>query len=88
MMGGLSIYCDSVIFAIMTAEGRIMVKAREVLAEELEAEGSRIFEYTQKSGKTVSMCYWDLPEAAIDDPEIAVDWARRSLQNSAEIDGA
>ena len=87
MMGGLSIYCDGTIFSIMTGEGRMMIKAQGPLAEELEALGSEKFTYTRKTGKTTSMCYWDLPEAAMDDPDTAADWARRSLKDTAEYEG-
>ena len=64
-----------------------MLKARAGLEGELRALGSQMFEYKQKSGKTVSMCYWDIPEAAMDEPEIAADWALRSLQNTKETEG-
>ncbi|MDA9347626.1 TfoX/Sxy family protein [bacterium] len=36
-----------------------------------------------KGDKRVAMPYWTLPDAAMDEPELACDWARRSLlQNS------
>ena len=87
MMGGLSIYCDGEIFSIMTAEGQLMIKAQGPLAKELEGLGASKFTYTRKTGKTTSMCYWDLPESAMDDPETAADWARRSLKDTAENKG-
>ena len=86
-MGGLSIYCDGVIFSIMTAEGQLMIKAQGPLAGELEELGMSKFTYTRKDGKTSHMCYWDLPGDAMDDPEIAAHWAHRSLQDTAEYKG-
>ena len=87
MMGGLSIYCDGEIFSIMTAEGQLMLKAQGPLASELEELGSAKFTYTRKNGKTTSMCYWDLPGEAMDDPETAADWARRSINDTREYKG-
>jgi DNA transformation protein len=75
MMGGASFYCDGQIFAIISAEGRIFLKAKGDFAETLAAEGSEKF--SMEDGR--SMGYWTLPDAALDDPEAATDWARRTL---------
>lgn len=77
MFGGLGIYSEGVIFALIGPGDAIMVKARGALAEELEAEGSEQFRTYE--GKTVNMPYWTLPESALDDPDEAYTWARRSL---------
>lgn len=74
MMGGLSIYCEGRIFAILSGEGRIFLKAKGAFAEDLAAEGAEKFEM---GGKT--MGYWTLPDEALDDPDLAADWARRAL---------
>ncbi|WGI20674.1 TfoX/Sxy family protein [Amylibacter sp. IMCC11727] len=84
MMGGLSIYSEGTIFAIWMGtgelEGTLMVKATDDLAQALENDGAIPFTYTnKKSGKTVTMPYWSLPDSALDDPESACDWARKSL---------
>ena len=79
MMGGLSLYCDGQIFAIVTSEERIYLKAKGSLAEALAAEGAEQFAYTRKDGVTARMGYWSLPDAAVDDPEAACAWARRVL---------
>ncbi len=75
MMGGLSIYTDGQIFAILSAEGRVYLKASGPFAEALAAEGAEKFEMADGRG----MNYWTLPEPALDDPELATDWARRAL---------
>ena len=41
--------------------------------------GSRQFTYPTKDGRMMSMGYWSVPEPALDDPDEAVAWARRSL---------
>ena len=79
MMGGLSIYSQGTIFAILFSEGQHYIKATGQLAEDLAAEGSVIFEMTRKDGKVASMGYWTLPDSAIEDPDEACAWARRSL---------
>ncbi|WP_460275466.1 TfoX/Sxy family protein [Celeribacter sp. ULVN23_4] len=76
MMGGLSIYLDGQIFAILSSEGRVYIKASDAFADALAAEGSERFEMENGRG----MNYWTLPEDALDDPELASYWARRALE--------
>jgi DNA transformation protein len=79
MMGGLTVYADGQVFAILTAEGRPYLKAKGAFAEEMAGAGSEKFEFVDKTGKVLTMGYWSLPEAALDDPDLACDWARRAL---------
>ena len=79
MMGGLCLYSDGQIFAILSSDEEIFLKADGSLADDLAAEGSRKFAMTRKDGSTGSMGYWTLPDAAQDDPELAVAWAHRAL---------
>ncbi|MEX0970047.1 MAG: TfoX/Sxy family protein [Paracoccaceae bacterium] len=78
MMGGLSIYADGQIFAILSADGQIYLKANGVFAEELAAMGERRFAM-ERDGVTRSMGYYTMPGEALDDPELAVEWGRRAL---------
>ncbi|MEM9853715.1 MAG: TfoX/Sxy family protein [Pseudomonadota bacterium] len=78
MFGGLSIYSEGRIFAIIGPEGRIFLKAKGAMAEALAAEGAQKFTFEGK-GKTAAMGYWTLPEPALDDPAEAASWARRAL---------
>ena len=75
MMGGLSIYHAGQIFAILSSQGEIYLKASGEFSDRLAAEGSRRFEMDDGRG----MNYWTLPEAALDDPDAACDWARDAL---------
>ena len=75
MMGGASIYANGQIFSVLSSEGRLYLKASGEFAETLEAEGSEKF--SMGDGKTMN--YWTLPEAALDDPDLARDWALRAL---------
>jgi DNA transformation protein len=79
MMGGLSIYANGKIFAMMRRDGRLYIKATGPLAERLDAAGGTLFTYDKKDGKQGHMNYLTLPEAALDDPDAACAWAKASL---------
>ncbi len=78
-MGGLAIYRDGQIFALVASDDRVFLKASGPLAEALAVEGSEQFCYARAGRATTRMGYWSLPEAALDDPEAACAWARRVL---------
>lgn len=80
-MGGMTFYADGEVFAILSSTEQIYIKAKGALADELAAEGSEIFSMTRKDGTVASMGYWTLPDAALDDPEEACMWARKSLSS-------
>lgn len=87
MMGGLAVYSEGRIFALVHSDGRIYVKAAGGLAEDLAAEGSEQFSYMRAGApRPTRMGYWTLPDAALDDPDAACDWARRSIAAAGEGD--
>jgi len=75
MMGGLCIYFDKQIFAVVDQQGTIFLKAKGEFAKTLADTGSRQF----GADGGGSMGYWTLPDDALDDPAVASDWARRAL---------
>jgi len=79
MMGGLMMYCDGQVFALLSSDGTVYLKASGAFADELAAAGARLFSMVNKAGKTHTMGYWTLPEPALDDPEEACIWARKAL---------
>lgn len=79
MFGGAGVKRDGAMFAILD-DGVLWLKADAALAAAFEAQGARQFSYPTKDGQTMLMNYWSLPEAALDDPDEAVVWARRSLE--------
>ncbi|WP_425050214.1 TfoX/Sxy family protein [Psychromarinibacter sp. S121] len=79
MFGGMGIYHEGTIFALMRSDGVLLLKGANGFGEVLEAEGCERWTHTRKDGTATAMPYWTLPDAALDDPEIACDWARRSL---------
>ncbi|MHA7886477.1 TfoX/Sxy family protein [Roseicyclus sp.] len=80
MMGGLCLYHEGTIFAIMMGDGGLFLKGAGPVVAELEAAGCTQWSYQREGRDTpTKMPYWTLPDAALDDPEIACDWARRAL---------
>jgi len=84
MMGGLAIYADGRIFAMMRSDGRLYLKAADEFAKRLEAAGGSLFTYEGKNGKEGHMNYWTLPEDALDEPARAAEWALAALRASYE----
>ena len=78
MFGGAGIYAGEVMFGLIDDE-IIYLKTDEALKAELQAEGSVGWVYSRAPGKWEETSYWRLPEAALDDPDEAVSWARKSL---------
>ena len=71
MFGGMCLYLDGTVFALMTSEGQLHLKAKPPLSERLAAHGATQFH---------NMPYWSIPEAALDDPAEACALARETLQ--------
>ena len=82
MFGGAGGYADNVMFLLL-ADDVIYLKADDLLKAALRAEGSGPFVWEPSSGpragEKVEMGYWRLPDAALDDPDLAVAWGRKAL---------
>lgn len=82
MFGGAGGYADGVMFLLL-ADDVIYLKADDALKVALRAEGSGPFVWEPSSGpragEKVEMGYWRLPDAALDDPDLAVAWGRKAL---------
>jgi len=82
MFGGAGVYADGLMFALL-ADDVIHIKTDEALREALRAEGSGPFVWEPQNGprkgEQVKMSYWRLPEAALDDPELAAAWGAKAL---------
>ena len=78
MFGGAGIYAGEVMFGLID-DDTIYLKVDEALKAELQAEGSVSWVYMGRSEPMTNTSYWRLPEAALDDPDEAVAWARKAL---------
>ena len=81
MMGGLCIYSDGTIFAILHSDGSVWLKGAGAFAERVEAEGWDRWTYSRDEGKVTAMPYWRLPDAALDDPSLACNLAQEALSH-------
>ncbi len=79
MFGGLGIYADGKIFALVMSDGTHKLKGAGGMPDAYEAAGWQAWIYTRKDGAASSMPYWTIPEDLLDDPEAVCDWARRAL---------
>ena len=52
MFGGLAVYADGVIFALVISTGALMIKAKGALASDLAAQGSQQFIHDGKGDKS------------------------------------
>lgn len=78
MFGCDCLYRDGRMFAIVTPEDRVFLKVDGETKPRFEEAGSEPFTYTV-SGRVTAMSYFTLPEAALDDPEAMLDWARLAV---------
>jgi DNA transformation protein len=78
MFGGLGIYLDGEIFALMRKDGAVMLKGAGDMIAAFESAGWERWMIEGK-GKPKSMPYWELPDDLRDETDAACDWARRAL---------
>lgn len=79
MFGGAGVSLDGAAFALVFGE-TLYLKVDDGNRSAFEAEGCSPFEYEFKDGRTGTLGYWTLPEAALDDPDEAVRWARLGVE--------
>ncbi len=80
MFGGLGLYSEGRIFAVLMSDGTLRLKGAGPMVKVLDSEGWERWTYTREgSDKVTAMPYWRLPDALLDDPETAADWAHRAL---------
>lgn len=80
MFGGLGIYSEGKIFAVLMSDGTLRLKGAGAMARVFDDNAWERWTYRREGSKKVSaMPYWTLPDALLDDPEAASEWARRAL---------
>jgi DNA transformation protein len=84
MFGGLGFWADGRFFAIGDPEdGALYLKVDAVTRGRFEAAGGRPFTYEARGGERVAMSYFTPPDAALEDPEAMLPWARLGLEAAA-----
>src|ERR1700761_8759927 len=80
MFSGFGISVDGTNFALALRAG-LYLRADETTIPQFEAEGSKPFQYQQRtSGKVVTVnSYWELPARLFDDSEELAGWANAAL---------
>ncbi|EBA11631.1 TfoX/Sxy family protein [Roseobacter sp. CCS2] len=70
MFGGMCLYLDGGVFALMSSDGQLYLKAKGDIVTALTDHGATQFH---------NMPYWSVPDAALDDPMEACTLARRTI---------
>lgn len=78
MFSGAGVYLGEAMFAIVV-DDTLYMKTDAELAEAYAAEGSEPFSYATRDGRRTIGGLMRLPDSALDDPDEALAWARRSL---------
>ena len=78
MFGGAGVYLGDAMFAI-AVDDTLYMKADAELAKAYAEAGSTPFSYETRDGRRTIPGLMRLPDSALDDPEEALAWARRSL---------
>ena len=78
MFGGHGIYHAGVMFALI-ADGTLYLKVDEDSRTEFEVAGLAPFVYEAK-GRRVTLSYYRAPDAMLDEPDVAREWAERGWQ--------
>ena len=79
MMGGASFYSHGTIFAILSSEGRIYLKAEGAMADKLHALGGETFSMVRKDGTVGRMGYVSLTEDTLEDPDAVAELSAEAL---------
>ncbi len=78
MFGGHGIYHAGLMFALI-ADGALYLKVDDESRADFEAMELKPFEYEAK-GRRVSLSYRRAPDAMLDEPDVACEWAERGWQ--------
>ena len=78
MFGGHGLYHAGVMFALV-ADGQLYLKVDDESRSDFVAAGLGPFVYEAK-GRRVALSYYRAPDAMLDEPEVAREWAERGWQ--------
>jgi DNA transformation protein len=78
MFGKIGVFCDGVMFGMVTDNTLYVRVDDRNRALFKEAEASPPLNY-RKQGESIDLAFWRVPERLIDEPDELVDWARAAL---------
>src|SRR3979409_399642 len=78
MFGKSGVFCDGVMFAMVTEKTLYVRVDEENRAELSEAEAFPPRNYA-KQGSTIDLSFWRVPERLFDEPDELVAWAQAAL---------
>ena len=78
MFGKTGVFCDGVMFAVVTENTLYFRVDGSNRAAFKEAESFPPLNYAKKGG-TIDLAFWRAPERLFDEPDELVDWARAAL---------
>lgn len=89
MFGGLGFYAGDLFVAIGDqAEGRVWLKVDDQTRAAFEAAGGQPFTYEMPGKGVQSMAYLTPPDAALEDPEAMLPWARLGVEAARRAQAA
>lgn len=81
MFGGHAFYVGAAMFAIGDAdEWRVWLKTDGATRARFEEAGGEPFVYTDKHGRSATMSFLTVPDAAMEEAEEMLPWARLALE--------
>ena len=84
MMGGATLYCDGIIFAIVASSGGLWLKADARSDPTWDDAGCDRFTYTM-NGKIGTMNYRRAPDDVYDDADELRRWARLAIEAGQRV---
>jgi DNA transformation protein len=78
MFGKTGVFCDQVMFAMVTQDTLYFRVDDHNRADFKEAEASPPLSY-EKQGQAIDLSFWRVPERLLDEPDELVVWARSAL---------
>jgi len=79
MMGGATLYCDGIIFAI-SDDGELWFKSDKISDAQWDAVDAERFTYSFKDGRVDTMNYRRAPSEVYDDGDALRQWAGLALE--------
>jgi DNA transformation protein len=79
MFSGTALYVEGDVMFAAILDGTIWMKSDAATQAAYHAAGSRPFSYVRQTGRREAPGLMSLPEAAMDDADTALEWARLSL---------